>query len=167
MRRGPFHHHHQPARFPPASARPHPIILPSGDSWSLPRSWPTLAVLGRRSPGPCVATGRTATSLNLRRTGNHLARERVVGNEGSKDRSAILNLTLSNAREPPWRTPTRGRATCMRAANGFPLPPPRLRFAVSQRRRGCGSSGNGVCRGSSRATRRVTARAARGLWWRA
>ncbi len=47
-----------PTRLRPST----PLILPSGDSWSLPRPWPTGATRARRSPGPCVATGCTATS---------------------------------------------------------------------------------------------------------
>ncbi len=62
MRRGPFHHHHQPADCPLTTSAVHSLILPSGDSWYLPRPWPTDATSGRRSPRPCVATGCTATS---------------------------------------------------------------------------------------------------------
>jgi len=101
MRRGPFHHHHQPARLPNRLRPSTPLILPSGDSWYLPRPWPTGATRARSSPRPCVATGCTATSpKNLRRTANCLARERAMGNEVAKNRSMISNLTLRNTREP-------------------------------------------------------------------
>ena len=75
-----------PLDSPTASARPHPIItaerrlvVPCRDPG---QPAPYLGVVRQ---GPCVATGCTATSsLNLRRTRNHLARERVAGNEGAK-----------------------------------------------------------------------------------
>lgn len=38
--------------------------------------------------------------VNLRRTGNCLARERAASNEVMKNRSVTPNLTLSNTREP-------------------------------------------------------------------
>lgn len=124
MRRGPFHHHHQPARLPnrlrpstphhPAERR---LVVPYRDPG---QPSPHVRVV---SPGPCVTTGCTATSSsNLRRTGNCLARERAVGNEVSKNRSVISNLTLNSTREPFPRALPHRSATCMRAANGRPLP---------------------------------------------
>jgi len=60
--------------------------------------------------------------VNLRRTGNSLARERAVGNDVMKDRSVIPNLTLISMREPFHDAQKHVSGTCMRAANGPPLP---------------------------------------------
>ena len=124
MRRGPFHHHHQPARLPnrlrPSTASSSCRAATRG---TLLRPWPPGAIRGRRSPGPCVTTGCTATSWsNLRRTGTCLARERAMGNEVMKNRSVIPNLTLNNTREPFHRARPHLWPSYMRAANGRPLP---------------------------------------------
>jgi hypothetical protein len=99
MRRGPFHHHHQPARLPPTAPPVHShhpaerrLVVPT-------RPWPTGAHVGR-SPRPALLQAVRRHQLNLRRTGNCLARERAVGNEVMQNRSVIPNLTLSGTREP-------------------------------------------------------------------
>jgi hypothetical protein len=51
-----------PLDCPTASARPLTLILPSGDPWYLFATLATGATRARRWPGPCVATGCTATS---------------------------------------------------------------------------------------------------------
>ena len=169
MRRGPFHHHHQPARLPnrlrPSTPHHHCRAATRG---TLPRPWPTGAVLGRRSPG-AVRCHRLYGDIIVEFAPDKkpFSARTCCGQRGSEDRSVIPNLTLSNTREPLRRAPTSVRATCMRAANGLSLPRSQPRFAVSRRRMCCDSSGNRVCCRSSRATRRAAARAARNVSWRA
>jgi hypothetical protein len=122
MRRGPFHHHHQPARLPNRLRPSTPLILPSGDPWYL------FATLANRRHA-CASLARVVRCyrlygdimVNLRRTGNCLARERAVSNEVVKNRSVTPNLTLSSTREPFHEARQYPSASCMRAANGHPL----------------------------------------------
>ena len=100
MRRGPFHHHHQPARLPnrlrPSTPHHHCRAATRGTYATLANRCPC----GRRSPRPALLQAVRRHQLNLRRTGNCLARERAVGNEVMQNRSVIPNLTLSGTREP-------------------------------------------------------------------
>lgn len=84
---------------PNRTARP----LPSSCRAATRGTYATLAnrcPCGRRSPRPALLQAVRRHQLNLRRTGNCLARERAVGNEVMQNRSVIPNLTLSGTREP-------------------------------------------------------------------
>jgi hypothetical protein len=132
MRRGPFHHHHQPARLPNRlrpSTYPHPAerrpVVPFRGPCNRRHACASLAKAVRcyRLYGDIM--------VNLRRTGNCLARERAASNEVMKNRSVTSNLTLSNTREPFHRARPQLSAPCMRAANGNPLPRARGRCAAA------------------------------------
>jgi hypothetical protein len=89
-----------PLDSPTASARPLPIILPSGDSWYLSRPWPTGAPRGRRSPGPTLLQAVRRHQLKFAPDKNLFSARARGGQRGMKNRSVIANLTLSGTREP-------------------------------------------------------------------
>jgi hypothetical protein len=89
-----------PLDSPTASARPLPIILPSGDSWYLSRPWPTGAPRGRRSPGPTLLQAVRRHQLKFAPDKNLFSARARGGQRGMKNRSVMANLTLSGTREP-------------------------------------------------------------------
>jgi hypothetical protein len=100
MRRGPFHHHHQPARLPNClrpSTPHHPaerrLVVPIA---TLANRRPTRASFARAY----VATGCTANQLKFAPDKNLFSARARGGQRGMKNRSVMANLTLSGTREP-------------------------------------------------------------------
>src|SRR5262249_25205752 len=147
MRRGPFHHHHQPARLPNL---PPPVHFPSSAERRLVVSTATLA----NQRHMCASFARALRCHRLygditvkSAPDRKLFSARTCGGQRGGEKSiGDRSLTLSHMREPFRPLDRAQRGPYMRTANAGPLlraqplsPPPRYRGASA-------SSGDGVCR---------------------